>query len=490
MKLGELFVKLKLAPDGKNPEAINKFRTGLIGLKDKAEDFRKQAQLIAKEKLGEFFKNSEFASLGLVGRFVDLIGKANAVRLAVLAVVGAMVKLTTSAANAAEHLFKFSLNSGMSTTALQRWQMQAEQTGVAAEEVADSLRSLQQRSMDIQMGRGDAGAFQLAGVSWFADAETQLAQIEGMLKSRPAALGTKLAMDMGLSEDMVTFLRLRSTLQPADEGLILSPTEIDELKNFSIDFRSTLAAFQNALKKLGAMILPITRPLMDFARRLLRIGTDIIGWMTAIEARRNVILSMIAAIGAALAIAFFPATITILGIVAAIGAVLLAIEDVASFLRGDDSLTGRGWESLKKGFRLAVDYVKDVWKGMLEWISEKTSAILDVLFAPIKKLQELKDMLSGGAQSAIDSGKGTIESGKQRFENIWDSVKGFFVPQEPALAPTSGMIQSGSVGAMLNQSVNIQVNGAGNPASVAEEVSRKLRQETSNAVYQMPRQEH
>ena len=56
MKLGELFVKLKLAPDGKNPEAINKFRTGLIGLKDKAEDFRKQAQLIAKEKLGQFFK--------------------------------------------------------------------------------------------------------------------------------------------------------------------------------------------------------------------------------------------------------------------------------------------------------------------------------------------------------------------------------------------------------------------------------------------------
>ena len=296
-----------------------------------------------------------------------------------------------------------------------------------------------------------------------------------MLATRPAAMGTKLAMDMGLSEDMVTFLRLRSTLQPADEGLILSPTEIDELKSFSIDFKATLAAFQNALKKLGAMVLPITRPLMDFARRLLRIGTDIIGWMTAVEARRNVILGMIAAIGAALAIAFFPATLTILGIVAAIGAVLLAIEDVASFMRGDDSLTGRAWEGLKSSFRLAVDYVKDAWKGMLEWIGEKTSAILEIVFAPIKKLQELKEMLSGGAQAT--------------FGNIWDSVKGFFTPDQPALSPTSGMIQSGSAGAMLNQSVNIQVNGAGNPASVAEEIQRRLRQETSNAVYQMPRQE-
>ena len=489
MKLGELFVKLKLAPDGKNPEAINKFRTGLIGLKDKAEDFRKQAQLIAKEKLGEFFKQSEFGSLGFLGKLTDMIGKANLVRIAILSVAGAMLKLTANAANAAEHLFKFSLNSGMSTTALQKLQMQAEQTGVEAEEVAGSLRSLQERSIEIQMGRGDAGAFQLAGVSWFADAQTQLNQVERMLATRPAAMGTKLAMDMGLSEDMVTFLRLRSTLKPADEGLILSPTEIDELKSFSIDFKATLAAFQNALKKLGAMVLPITRPLMDFARRLLRIGTDIIGWMTAIEARRNVILSMIAAIGAALAIAFFPATVTILGIVAAIGAVLLAIEDVASFMRGDDSLTGRAWEGLKSGFKKAIDYVKDAWKGMLDWISEKTSAILEVLFAPIKKLQELKEMLSGKAQSTMESGKSALDSGKQQFENIWDSVKGFFTPDQPALAPTSGMIQSGSAGAMLNQSVNIQVNGAGNPASVAEEIQRRLRQETSNAVYQMPRQE-
>lgn len=473
MKLGELFVKLKLAPDSKNGEALNNFRSALVGLKDKANDFRKQAQLIAKEKLGDFFKESEFASLGFLGRLTDMIGKANLVRIAILAVVGAMVKLTANAAEAAEHLFKFALNTGMSTTSLQKWQMQAEQVGVGAEEVAGSLSALQQKAMDIQLGRGDAGAFQLAGVSWFADAETQLRQIEQMLATRPAAMGTKLAMDMGLSEDMITFLRLRSTLKPVDDGLILSPKEIDELKSFSIDFKSTLAAFQNALKKLGAMVLPVTRPLMDFARRLLRVGTEIIGWMAAIEARRNIILGIIAAIGGALAVAFLPATLTILGIVAAIGAVLLAIEDVAAFMRGDDSLTGRAWEGLKNGFKKAIDYVKEAWKNMLDWISEKANSIFEVLFSPIKKLMELKNMLENPAQSA------------------WESIKGFFAPQTQSITPmlSPSMIQGGS-GAILNQNIKIDVNGAQNPAAVGEEINRRIRGETSNAVYQMPRQEH
>lgn len=490
MNIGELFVKLKLGEDKQNNASVGKFKAGLGALKDKAMDFRKQAQLIAREKLPQFFRESEFGSVGFLGKLTDMIGKANLVRVAILGVVASMVKLTSRAAEASEQLFKFGLNSGMSTTALQKLQMQAEQTGVEADEVADSLRELQSKSMDIQLGRGDAGAFQLAGVSWFADAETQLNQIEQMLKTRPAAMGTKLAMDMGLSEEMITFLRLRASIKPADQGLILSPEEIGELKEFSIEFKATWAAFQRALTKLGAMILPITKPFMEFARRLARIGTEIIGWMTAIESRKTIILSIIGVIGTALAAAFFPATVTILGIVAALGAVLLVIDDIATFLRGGDSVTGRVWSTLSKNFTTEVELIKGAWKVFVDWIIGTGKMIGEGLFSSFKLIYDLFTNPEKVLEDAKLTVKGVGESVMEKGADLGSAIKGFFGFNQPAMvpavAPTPAM--AGAVSTM-NQNVQINVNGAGDPKAVSEEVSRRLRQETSNAVYQMPRQE-
>jgi len=361
---------------------------------------------------------------------------------------------------------------------------------VEADEVANSLRELQSKSMDIQLGRGDAGAFQLAGVSWFADAETQLNQIEQMLKTRPAAMGTKLAMDMGLSEEMITFLRLRASIKPADQGLILSPEEIGELKEFSIEFKATWAAFQRALTKLGAMILPITKPFMEFARRLARIGTEIIGWMTAIESRKTIILSIIGVIGTALAAAFFPATVTILGIVAALGAVLLVIDDIATFLRGGDSVTGRVWSTLSKNFTTEIEVIKGAWKVFVDWIIGTGKMIGEGLFSSFKLIYDLFTNPEKVLEDAKLTVKGVGESVMEKGADLGSAIKGFFGFNEPAMvpavAPTPAM--AGAISTM-NQNVQINVNGAGDPRIVGEEVSRRLRQETSNAVYQMPRQE-
>jgi hypothetical protein len=490
MNVGELFVKLKLGEDGKNAAAVNKFRQGIVGLKERAEDFRKQAQAIAREKLPQFFRESESASTGLVGRFTDFIGKANIVRLAIIGVVAALIKLTANAAEASEQLFKFSINTGMDTTALQKWQMQAEQAGVQADEVADSFKSLQQKSIDIQLGRGDAGAFQMAGVNWFADAETQMNQIANMLKTRPKALGTKLGMDMGLSEEMITFLRMRDSLEPAAEGLILSPEEIAELKDFSIDFKATWATFQRALQKLGVMILPITKPFMQLGKGLMQIGIEIISWINAVQARKYVIMGLITAIGLGLALAFTPLTLSTVLIIAAIGAILLAIEDFAAFMRGDDSLTGRMWESMKSGFKVAIDWVKQAWSDMLDWISTKANSIFETLFAPVKKLMELKDQLGSpgeAAGKAWDKVKTSVPG--EALGKAWEGVKGVFSTVAPAVGPTPAMAGAAGGNAVMSQSIQIQIDGARDPKAVGDEVARRLKQETSNAVYQMPRQE-
>lgn len=490
MNLGELFVKLKIAGDPKNAEQMNKFKQGLVSLKDQANDFRKQANEIIKSKFSNFFKESEFASLGFLGKLTDIVGKANMVRLAILGVVAAMVKLTQNAAEASEHLFKFSLNTGLSTTNLQKWQMQAEQVGVSADEVSNSFAALQQKAMDIQLGQGDARAFQLSGVSWFADAETQLGQIEKMLATRPAALGTKLAMDMGLSEDMITFLRMRSQLKPADPGLILSPDEIRDLKDFSIDFKATLAAFQNAMRKIGALILPVTRPLMNLANRLMRVGVEISKWVSESKRFQMVLVGLGIAAGL-LAIKLFPVTAVVLAISAAIGAALLIIDDVATFIRGGDSVTGLLWEGLKTGFKTVISEIKKDWTVLIDWFVEGIGKLVDIIVSPILKVLELIGVLQNvdyqGAQKALTSGWQSVkEIDGSTFTGLWDKIGDFFSPIAPAISG-GPMLPAGA--SSVNQSVQINVNGAREPAAVANEINKVLKKQTSDAVYQMPRQE-
>lgn len=490
MNLGELFVKLKIAADPKNAEQMGRFKQGLVSLKDQANDFRKQADEIIKSKFSHFFKESEFASLGFLGKLTDIVGKANMVRLAILGVVAAMVKLTQNAADASEHLFKFSLNTGLSTTNLQRWQHQAEQVGVSADEVAGSFAALQQKAMDIQLGQGDARAFQLSGVSWFADAETQLGQIEKMLATRPAAMGTKLAMDMGLSEDMITFLRLRSQLKPADKGLILSPDEIKELKDFSIEFKATLAAFQNAMRKIGALILPITRPLINLANRLMKVGVELSKWV-AESKKFQMVLGALGVAAAILAIKLFPVTAVVLAISAAIGAVLLIIDDVATFIRGGDSVTGLLWEGLKSGFKTVISEIKKDWTVLIDWFVQGIGKLIDIIVSPILKVLELVGVLQNvdytGAEKALSSGWQSVKQiDGSTFTGLWDKLGDFFSPIAPAISG-GPMLPAGA--SSVNQNVQINVNGAKEPAAVANEINKALKKQTSDAVYQMPRQE-
>jgi hypothetical protein len=486
MEIGQLFVKLKLVSDKVNENTTKKFVGNLKGMKEKAMDLAKQAKVLLQSKFSHFFKESEFASVGLLGKMADIIGKANMMRLAIMGAVAGMIKLTSSAAEASEHLFKFSINTGMDTQALQRWQAQAGQAGVQAEEVADSFKNLQRKSMEVQMGQGDAGAFQMSGVNWFADAQTQMKQIQAMLKNRPAAMGTKLASDMGLSEEMISFLRMKDSLESADENLILSEKEIAELKDFSLKFKGTWYSFQQTLVKIGAMILPITKPFIAFAMRLMKMTTQFTAWMNEIPARKNGIITAVAAIGTALAVAFFPATATVLGIGAVIAGILLIMEDIATFLRGGDSLTGDlingAGGAVKSAFGGVIDWVRENWKMLLDWMWTEVKNFGELIWSLIKgiaglgfKIGELaSDGIKGVAASAWEGLKGLAS-------DAWKGLSGP-MPSAPSMA-------LGASGGMV-QNVQIQVDGSKDPKAVGEEVSRRLRQETSQAVYQMPRQEH
>jgi hypothetical protein len=268
-------------------------------------------------------------------------------------------------------------------------------------------------------------------------------------------------------------------MKPMDDNLILSPEEIAELKDFNMSFSHTANMAKQALIKLGAMLAPVTLPIMKFFARLMEMVSDFVKALNSIGKWKGVIIGVAAAIAAGIMAAFFPITATILAVTAAIALVLLAIEDVYSFFKGDESITGH-----------LVDAIKNDWKTVISWMNDEVGNIFQAAWDAFPKfigwIMENWKYLTGWMG--------------QEVGNMWGGVKSFFglggdeskQGTQPAFAgvtPLSAGLAGAGAGGTMSQQINIQVDGSKDPRAVAAEIDMRLRQQTSQAVYQMPRGE-
>jgi hypothetical protein len=487
MNLGQLFVTMGFKLDKGISASQSKFIAGLKQVQEKAIALKNKISTASGfSDFSKGFKQAAQESTGFVGFLGRMVTAANLARAAILGAVAAMVKLTMNAAEASEHLFKFAINTGMDTTALQKWQQQAGMAGVQADDVANSFKEMQRKAMEIQLGQASPGAFQMAGVDWTGSPEKMMNQIQKMLKSRPAGMGTKLASDMGLSEEMISFLRLRDGMEPAQEGLILSPEEIADLKDFNMQFTGAMNAMKQALIKFGAMIAPITKPLINLFSRVMMAVADFIKFLNSLGAMKMKIIGIGAAIAGALMAAFFPVTATVMAVAALIALVFLAVDDVASFIRGDDSITGRIIKNWRQGLSDMFGWVKDNWKIIVDWISTGFVDGVKVIWS------FFSDMFSW----IRDNWKVLLSYIGSEVTNAWDGVKSLFGfggdgEAKPATtAPSFGVPATAGAGAGgVQQNINIQVDGSKDPKVVGNEIATRLKRETTNAFYQMPRTE-
>jgi len=126
----------------------------------------------------------------------------------------------------------------------------------------------------------------------------------------------------------------------------------------------------------------------------------------------------------------------------------------------------------------------------VEWIIASAKFIGEGLLLAFRLIYDLFTNPEKVLEDAKLTVKGVGESVMEKGADLGSAIKGFFGFNEPAMVPAvaPSPAMTGAVSTM-NQNVQINVNGSGDPKAVSEEVSRRLRQETSNAVYQMPRQE-
>jgi hypothetical protein len=248
----------------------------------------------------------------------------------------------------------------------------------------------------------------------------------------------------------------------------------------------------DAASYVGDQILKLTGPL-----------DGIIGPLDATQA----IALVVAVAMGALAIAAVAATWPFILMSAAIGAVILIMDDLYSAFTGGTSVIG-GWfdqfteafPAITAGFKSLVEAVGESsgsiaedlmigFKQVLGFVSDVFSAILGIVTATVKAI----DKIIGGANPFVV----LPEMFKEQFDIIFnlagkyagklvDSFKGLFGMGEEeaagagATAPAgskanvpAGVVQGASGGGNSTNNTTINVNGAGDTGAVANEVVKR-----------------
>ena len=176
---------------------------------------------------------------------------------AVMDVTKKVASLVISLSQVSYETLKLSRNLGVSTDSLQRFGNLAVAQGVKLSDFQSAISSLRKMSADIMLGRGDISPFAILGINPHQDPEKILIQLQQRLKQLPEAVGTAFASDLGLSPDMINFVRRtdfgRLARQPK-----LSASELKTLE----DMRSSALEFLNLLTVLGQKALAFLSPVV------------------------------------------------------------------------------------------------------------------------------------------------------------------------------------------------------------------------------------
>lgn len=213
----------------------------------------------------ESSSNNEGRKSGRVGLLLFLKNLKSAPIIASLIYIGRAVmdvtkkvaSLVISLSQVSYETLKLSRNLGVSTDSLQRFGNLAVAQGVKLSDFQSAISSLRKMSADIMLGRGDISPFAILGINPHQDPEKILIQLQQRLKQLPEAVGTAFASDLGLSPDMINFVRRtdfgRLARQPK-----LSASELKTLE----DMRSSALEFLNLLTVLGQKALAFLSPVV------------------------------------------------------------------------------------------------------------------------------------------------------------------------------------------------------------------------------------
>lgn len=493
------------------------------------------------------FDRAQFNITGMIKSLGGIIAAAGAVDATIK---GLTLGLVNSFAETAVEIDQISKRLNIGAEGFQSMAYAASQFGIEQDAVVDGMKELSMRAAEFaQDGKANADAFGAIGISQ-AQVKQYGNNIEGLFELvrqklsevkeqgqrqflADALFGGGLA-DVGGEFFSQTSEHIKALQKQAMEsGIIITDESIALSKQYTDDIGDLTSRIKGLWQIVASNLLPVfsevAKRLKEFldlhgesiidalslAFRTLSEAVKYLGIAAAIAmpyligsaaiaswakliALTNALTTAFATMrsGALLAWAAAAAGPVLVGL--AIGALILAIQDVYTYFTGGDSVTGRIIESFK-GMDTSI---RGIWDGLVDYIIGALGRIDKAIYNSMPEwMQETMSFLSGGSYNPnrnyrTQSNLQPDIPGHERIPEYAEIVKGanrqLDIPNDNVIAPPTmaqGLAQAnaGRGNVITTNSGNttigeIIVNGAENPVATAQAIRQELRRDNASRV--------
>ena len=364
--------------------------------------------------------NAKASGLGqLGGKFQEIGGKITAAgkafapfSAAAAAVLGTLTGIGVKAASTADDILTLSKQTGISTDQLQLYAAAADLVDVSVETMAKSQQKLKKSMLSASEGGAVAERFAALGVA-VTDADGNLRDSNDVFQDTIKALGQMeneterdaIAMDIfgksaselnPLIEDAgATYEKVSQML--SEHGLSpLSEEELQRANEFKDSLDTIKMIFQQVIQIVGAKIAGVLQPIIEklvdkvtaFAEWLANVDPEIIatvlGITAAVAALTPVLMAVGTAISAVGAAMTFLAANPIVGIIAAITAVIGVLIYLIKHWDEVKAKASEVWEHVKNVFGKVADFFASLWDRVKSTFVAFATSIGDAISGAVK----------------------------------------------------------------------------------------------------------
>jgi len=438
-------------------------------------------------------------------------------------------KVTSDALDSAVALKQFSVETGASTTELQRWQSVLEQTNQPIENVNDAIKQLAANREKIKLGQGDISGYQLLGIDPNQDPFKILEDLRDRTGDLSQAMKKNMLSQLGLSSGLLQSLEMSKEQfdDMAARAFIIDPKAIETLTKTKANIDTTVRAI-NYMKTqiavgLSPQITKLTKRITEFISvneegiikgfkvafewvmkftgaitnsitSLDRIITNTIGWENAVKGLIGVI--------ALLNVHLLASPIGM--ITAGIILLIALMDDLYIYSQGGKSMFGQMVPELET-FKELFDAVKGFDQVKIDAILDEWGTWGDILEGVLKTIQAIVDLIDGGnfevMTNAADKAREAGETGKADMLDFFGAAIGSdrFYDAAPGIIKADWwkqVLSGGGFGNISaeqartqNNNINMNVYGSSDPEQTGNTAARMLRNQIEGTSAQLSRDE-
>lgn len=396
-------------------------------------------------------------------------GKALMLLAGVTALNAAFYAMMASATGAAVALGKFAVSTNLSSVELQEWQHEASKFNVTGDEVTATLSAINQAQAEIKLGQGNIAPFQFFGLSVNQSAFDVMKKFAEVSKGMDPGIARTMASQMGITDNMFQFLQQANLdLERFNKNLLLTGEEqarLVKLNRVWQDIVFSLGALKNRFADTFAE--PLTKA-ANMLKDLIDKMAEFVDWLhsgsTGADVMKWVLLAIVAALGAAFVA--LTAVVTVMGVlIVVVKALSLAALPLLAALAPIVITIGL----IVGALTVLVLLIDDFWgaidgkDSLFDWNDGLIFTIknVELLAAAMTRLMETSDKIRATAKLLFSGGFNGSE-----LKNIWSG--------EDAARPSRPSGAGGSVS--QTNTVNVAVDGAGDPVAVGREVGKTVKQ--------------